>query len=132
MNGPAGRAALVWLLIVLIESVHGPLRRLYLEPAIGEVLARQVSVFNGSVLIFAVALLTIRWIGARDRAGLLRIGAGWVAATFVFEVGLGLATGASWARIGSDYDLAHGGLMPLGMLAMGLSPLAAARIRHLV
>jgi hypothetical protein len=49
----------------------------------------------------------------------------------VFEVGLGLLMGATPAVIAADYDLAHGGLMPLGLLMLLLGPfLAASFNRH--
>lgn len=128
----AGRAAAVWMLIAVVESVHGTARRLFLEPTMGELPARQVSVFTGSILIFAVTVLTIRWIGARRRGSFWRIGGAWVVATVVFEVALGLATGASWARIWSDYDVTQGGMMPLGILAMAMAPWLAAHLRGVV
>ena len=35
----------------------------------------------------------------------------------------------SWQRIASDYNLLQGGLMPIGLLFLALSPLIAAKIR---
>jgi hypothetical protein len=50
-----------------------------------------------------------------------------------FEVGVGrFVAGASWGRIGSDYDLFHGGLLPIGLLILAVAPFAAARIRGLL
>ncbi len=57
------------------------------------------------------------------------IGVGWMVLTLGFEVLLGRALGAGWDRILADYDLPHGGLMPLGLLWLAVAPWAAARLR---
>ncbi len=126
------RAVVVWLLVIAVEIAHGAFRNKFLAPAVGDFRARQISVFTGSVLIFLVTLLTIRWIAAASKQQLLAIGFLWVVLTIAFEVGLGRGVGISWHRILSDYDLVHGGLLPLGLLAMLFSPWAAARVRKLL
>jgi hypothetical protein len=56
----------------------------------------------------------------------------WVVLTVVFEVTFGrLVMRSSWQRLRSDYDLAHGGLLPLGLVALAGSPLVAARLRRM-
>jgi hypothetical protein len=61
---------------------------------------------------------------------LLGVGSIWVILMLGFEIGLGrLVMGYSWERIASDYNLAEGGLLPIGMLILALSPLIAARLR---
>lgn len=124
------RALLAWLMIVLAESVHGTLRQLFLAPAIGDLPARQVGVFVGSAIIFAVAWLTIRWIGARRVREQFAIGAAWVALIVAFEVSLGLSLGYSRERMLSDYDLANGGWMGFGVLFLLCAPWLAARARR--
>ena len=70
--------------------------------------------------------------GTQPGEVLLRVGALWVTLTVLFEVGLGrLVFGYGWGRIGLDYDLARGGLMGPGLVAMLFMPLAAARLRGL-
>jgi hypothetical protein len=125
------RALLAWLLIVLAETVHGVLRQMFLAPAIGDLPARQVGVFVGSAIIFAIAWLTIRWIGARRVRELFAIGAVWVALIVAFEISLGLALGYSRARMLSDYDLANGGWMGFGLLFLLCAPWLAAKARDL-
>jgi hypothetical protein len=126
-----GRALLSWLLIVLAESLHGTARQLWLAPRVGEFRARQIAVFTGSLIIFAIAYLTIRWLGAKGTGQLLGVGLLWVVLTVGFEIGLGRwVLGLSWERIGSDYDLAHGGLMGLGLVWMAAAPWLAARVRR--
>lgn len=125
------RALLAWLLIVLAETVHGILRQWLLAPAIGDLPARQVGVFVGSAIIFAVAWLTIRWIGARRVREQFAIGAAWVALIVAFEVSLGLALGYSRERMLSDYDVANGGWMGFGLLFLLCAPWLAAKARGL-
>ena len=126
------RALAVWLAIMGAETVLGVLRTLYLEPGIGSLHARQVGVFIGSAMIFAVLWATGPWIGAEDDDGrLLKIGAMWVALTLVFEVSLGVAFVAGWRqRMLADYDVAGGGLMPLGLVFMLFAPWLAAHLRR--
>jgi hypothetical protein len=93
--------------------------------------AGQIGVLLGSLIIFAIAYLTIRWMSATTLRHLLTIGLVWVASTFIFEVGLGLAIGLSWERILSDYDIRAGGLMIAGLLFMFLSPYLAAKMKRL-
>lgn len=124
------RASAVWFLIMIVESVHGTLRRLFLEPAVGDLRARQVSVFTGMALILAVAFLCIRWLRARSGSELLLTGLLWVVLTLIFEIVLGRAVlGYEWDRIVEDYDIRRGGLMGFGLLFMFFAPVLAARLR---
>jgi hypothetical protein len=125
------RVLAVWLLIVAAETVHGVLRQTLLAPAIGDLPARRVGVFVGSAIIFAIAWLCIRWIGARRPGQLFAIGAAWVALIVAFEISLGIALGYSRERMLSDYDVAHGGWMGFGLLFLLCAPWLAARARGL-
>jgi hypothetical protein len=123
------RGFAVWLLIIVVESIHGTLRQLLLAPVTGDLPARRVAVFTGLLLIFLVTLATIRWIGMRATKDLLMLGGLWVVLTLVFELVLGRAVfGYPWSRLLEDYDLTRGGLMSLGLLGMLGTPLLAARI----
>ena len=53
----------------------------------------------------------------------------WVGLTLMFEMGLGRLMGLGWDRLLADYDLLHGGFMPLGLLAMALTPWAVRRLQ---
>ncbi|MEO8028669.1 MAG: hypothetical protein ABI823_19460, partial [Bryobacteraceae bacterium] len=126
----AARALAVWLILILAESIHGVLRTLLLAPRVGDFAARQIGVLTGSLLILGISWLFVRWIGATGSRQLLAVGALWLVLTLSFELGAGhWAFGRSWASLGQDYDLPHGGLLPLGLLFLTLSPLLAARIR---
>ncbi|MBL8490615.1 MAG: hypothetical protein JNM82_07545 [Rhodocyclaceae bacterium] len=127
-----GRAVAVWLLIVVAESIHGTLRVLFLQPLVGDFPARRMAVFTGMAIIFAIAWLFAPWVRAPGRRQWLGIGFLWVVLIVCFEVGLGrLVMHLSWDRILEDYDPGRGGLMLVGLAAMGLSPWVAARLRGL-
>ncbi len=126
---PILKSVVVWLVIIAVETAHGIVRGLWIQPAIGDMPARQLGVPVACALNFLVAWLFIRWL--RPTAGqALWIGALWVVLTVAFEIGLGLALGLPFARIAQDYDLTQGGLMPLGLLLLGLSPWLALRLRR--
>lgn len=121
------RAFVVWLTVMTAEVVHGVLRTLFLVPLVGDFRARQLGVLTGSVLILAIAFLCAGWIRARPGER-LAVGAIWVCLTLAFEVVLGrLLLGYPWERLWSDYDVLRGGLMPFGLLVMGLAPAVAGR-----
>lgn len=115
------RAVLVWLLIILGESLQGALRRLVYGPQV-ELAVHQISVVIGVVVVFLIAWLFRRWLALRSAGAALAVGVLWVALTVVFELALQGLLGRSWAALAADYDIARGGLMPLGLLAMALAP----------
>ena len=124
------RGCTVWMLIAVAETLHGVGRTIFLTPALGEHLARQVGVFIGSIMILAIAWLFVGWIGGTTPRRLLAVGLLWLVLMLAFEVGLGRAVGLSWERIASDYDPTQGGLMLVGMGVLFLAPLLAAKARR--
>ena len=110
------KAIAVWILIVIAESIHGTIRQIFIAPMIGDMLSRQVGVFVGSAIILLISWLSARWLDAKTLKNQLQVGALWVVLIVVFEVGLGTALGYTRERILSDYNLAQGGLMGLGLL----------------
>jgi hypothetical protein len=112
------------------EMVHGVARTLWLAPVLGHVRARQIAVFSGSLLILMIVGMTIRWMRVPSQRLLAVIGFLWVFLTVGFEIGLGrVILGYPWARLASDYDPREGGLLPIGLAVMALSPWLATRIR---
>jgi hypothetical protein len=120
----------VWLMMMVVETIHGVLRNLLLVPLVGDLRARQLGVFIGSALILGVAVLLIHWIRPSSDRDLLMIGAMWLALTLAFEFGLGYALGRPWSALVADYDLTRGGLLSIGMVVLALSPCIAARIHQ--
>ncbi len=126
------RALLIWLLLIAAETAHGIVRTLYLVPVVGDLPARQIGVATGSILILVIVWVTLPWLGAVGRRQWFGVGALWVVLMIAFEVALGRwVIGYSWSRIGADFNLADGGLLPLGLLVLLLAPWLAARLRRL-
>ncbi|MEW6125828.1 MAG: hypothetical protein AB1757_02085 [Acidobacteriota bacterium] len=127
------RGIVIWLLIIFAETLHGTARTLLLEPVVGDFRARQITVFTGIAIIFLITYAFIRWLRATTVRQLLSVGWLWVGLTVSFEIFLGrVVFKFSWERILSDYHPAKGGLLAIGMLAMALSPLIAAKLRRLI
>ena len=126
----AVRSFAVWLIVIAAEILHGIARGIFLVPHVGEFRSSQIGVFTGSTIILAIALMTVRWIGATRTADLLAVGVLWLVLTLAFEMLFGrFVVGASWERISADYNVPQGGLLPFGMLILLLSPLIAGKIR---
>lgn len=124
------RGFVVWLVIILAESLHGTARVMLLEPYAGDVRARQIAFFTGMAIILAIAIAFIRWIRATSVSRLLAVGFLWSVLTLSFEILLGrFVLNYSWERILADYDLREGGLMAIGMIFLVFAPLIAAKVR---
>jgi hypothetical protein len=124
------RASFVWLLLIAAEIVHGILRTWWLAPIVGDFRSRQMAVFSGSLLILSIVSLTVERLRVRSTGRLVSIGVLWVVLTVGFEIGVGrLVLHYPWSRLASDYDLARGGLLPIGLLVMALSPWLATHSR---
>ena len=126
------RAIGIWLTLIAVESIHGVMRRLFLEPHLGDLRARQVSVFTGAVLIMLVFWFTLKWLGPQPVRRWWTFGLLWLALTLMFEIGLDRATGMSWDRIVSDFDPRRGGLLAFGMLVILVGPRLLAQRRALI
>ena len=127
------RGVTVWWCIILVEMVHGIARTLFLAPVVGDFRARQVAVFTGSFLILVVAASFIRWIRLAHAGEAVRLGIVWLVLTLAFEIAFGrYVVHAPWSRIASDYNLLHGGLLPIGLLVLTAAPLIMAKFRHVL
>ncbi|MEO8752784.1 MAG: hypothetical protein ABI624_08895 [Casimicrobiaceae bacterium] len=123
------RAGLIWIVIIVVESIHGVLRGLYLQPAVGDLDARQIGVLVGSLLILLIAYLFRQWLREMSARAQLGVGLLWIMLTVAFEVGLGrFILKLSWERIFSDYNISRGGFMVFGLVILGLAPLLAVRL----
>jgi hypothetical protein len=127
------RAFSIWLLLIAAEVLHGIVRAVFLVPHVGEFRSSQIGVFTGSLIILAIVLTSVRWIGATRSSQLLGIGILWLFLTLAFEILFGrFVVGASWERLASDYNVLEGGLLPFGMIFLALSPWIAAKVRGLI
>jgi hypothetical protein len=127
------RGLAVWAIILLAEVAHGSGRGVWLEPLLGDFRARQIAVITGSTIIIAIAIVFVRWLGARSVYQLMGVGLLWLVLMLGFEIGFGrFVMGYSWERIGSDYNIFDGGLLPIGMVVLAAAPLIAAKLRRLI
>jgi hypothetical protein len=122
------RGLLVWLGIMLVETVHGVLRGLFLVPRMGEEQAARIGWPLGLLIVLVVSVLAIRWTGVRGTRRLLALGAMWAVLTAGFEVAVGLARGFGQAQILAELNPATG-TIPYSALVMFLAPLVAARLK---
>ena len=123
------RAFLAWFVIMGAEFTHGALRTLFLEPLLGDSLARQVSVLTGSLLILFVAYIVIPWVKARTAVSQFAVGLLWLALTLAVELGFGrYILKLSWEAVAAEFNLLEGGLLPLGLVVLMLSPIIATRL----
>lgn len=127
------RGIVIWVIVILAEMLHGIARASFLAPYVGDFRARQIAVFTGSIIILAISLLCVRWIRASRASELLVVGVLWLGLTLAFEISLGrFVLGYSWERIASDYNLLDGGLLPIGLVVLTVSPLIAGKLRGVI
>ena len=125
------KSIVIWFVFIFVESLNGAARIFWLVPLLGDPLAHQVSFVTGSVWILTIVTLFIRWLHTSQVSQLLGIGILWLLLTVVFEMCLGLfVLGYSWQQISADYNVLQGGLMPIGLVWLMLSPFIAAKIRR--
>ena len=97
------RAVTVWFALMATESIHGVARAIWFVPLVGDLRARQIGVFTGSALNLIVTFLLIVWLHPPDRTAAMKIGALWLL----------------------------GGLLPIGLVVLTVTPLLAAKLRRL-
>jgi hypothetical protein len=116
--------------LICAEILHRIARGVFLVPPVGEFRSSQIDVFTGSLIILAIALAFVRWIGASRTTHLLAVGVLWLGLTLAFEFLFGrFVVGASWMRLAADYNVLEGGLLPFGMLLLAVSPLIVSKVR---
>lgn len=127
------RVLAVWLILMMVEVIHGTLRTLLLAPRVGDFAARQVSVFTGSLLILLTTYLLMGWMRILKRSALVQVGVVWLVLTVAFELGIGhYVAGRSWVNLASDFKIWEGGLLPVGLIVLTAAPYIAARWRGLL
>ncbi len=123
------RGFAVWLLIIAAETIHGIARRLFLEPLVGDLRARQISVLIGSLIILAITFVFVRWLKGSRTLHFILTGVMWVTLTVGFEVLLGrFLMGLSWESIAADYNIMSGSLMLFGLLILLFAPYITAKL----
>lgn len=125
----AGKALAVWAGILILAVLNGVFREWALTPHLGPTGGSVLSGVFLSVLIVAVAWLSLPWLGARHRAELVGIGLAWVALTLVFEFSFGLWQGKSWQVMFEAYTFRDGNLWPIVLLVTACAPSLAGAVR---
>ncbi len=125
-----GRGLLIWLVIMLVETLHGVLRGALVVPRIGTAAAERVGWPVAAVLVLVIAALLIRWTGIRGTPALLRLGAAWAVLTVGFEFLVGILRGLDGQALLAALD-PRSGTVAWSAVLMLLAPLLAARLRGL-
>ncbi|MCA3560702.1 MAG: hypothetical protein IOC82_06690 [Aestuariivirga sp.] len=122
------RGLLIWLFIMLAETIHGVLRGFLLEPRVGSHMAERVGWPVAAVLVLAIATLAIRWTGLASRRQLLQLGAVWAVLTLLFELAIGALRGLGGAALAGALNPFTGSVLWSATLMLA-APFIAARLR---
>ena len=127
------RAVVVWFGILVLASLNGAARGLWLIPRMGEAMGRAVSTVILCALVFFLTWLTIGWIHPASAGEALKVGAVWLFLTLAFEFLAGhYVFGTPWSELLVDYDLSRGRIWIAVLVLTLMSPLWTARLRGLV
>lgn len=133
MLGIPGRALVIWMGILVLAVFNGLLREAVLLPMLDQPLALILSGILLSVLILAVAYLSLPWLGRLSATAYIAIGLGWLCLILVFEFAFGrLIQSRPWPELLDAYTFRDGNLWLLVLLVTAAAPYAAARIRRWV
>lgn len=116
------RAGAIWLLILVMAFVNGAARELFLIPRLGRAPGLFLSGIVLSTVIFVLTVAGMRWIRPRSRADAWRVGGFWLAATLVFEFGLGWAQQKSIDEMLGAYSFQDGNTWPLVVFTVMTAP----------
>lgn len=124
------RILLLWAAIIPMAIANGILRDAVLVRSLGQSRARTVSGLSLSAVILAWTILTIPWVplpGLMQYAG---VGLLWLTLTVAFEFFFGrVVTKKSWQELLRAYRFENGDIWPLVLIAVTVSPVAAAALR---
>lgn len=127
------KAFVLWLVILMLAIINGVFRETLLITVMDKSLGLALSGMLLSVLIIAVAYLTLPWFGRLPAASYAAIGMGWLCLTLVFEFSFGrIIQGKSWPQLVEAYRFQDGNLWPIVLLVIASAPYVAAKIRHRV
>jgi len=124
------RATLTWILLAVLAVLNGISRNALVTPHVGEHGGHVISTVVLCVVIFVVALTSIRWIGPPSKSAALGIGILWVSLTVCFEFLAGhYVFGRPWRMLLADYNMAEGRIWALVLMSCVVAPVWAARVR---
>ncbi|NJR32220.1 MAG: hypothetical protein HC778_04410, partial [Chamaesiphon sp. CSU_1_12] len=71
------RSIAIWLIFIIIESLNGTIRTLWLVPSLGDLRAHQLSFIAGSLLILTIATIFVPWLNISSFSQSLGVGVLW-------------------------------------------------------
>lgn len=116
------RAGAIWLLILVLAFVNGAGRELFLIPQLGRAPGLFLSGILLSAVILVLAFASVQWVRPRSHADAWRVGGFWLAATLVFEFGLGWAQQKTVGEMLGAYSLRDGNTWLLVVLTTMFAP----------
>ncbi len=125
----AMKALAVWCVILALAFANAGLREVVLAPRLGKVRSLTASGVLLSVLVLAVAYVSLPWIGAVRMREWLAVGLGWFALSLAFDLLLGIAQGERLRQQLGAYLFRRGSLWPIVLLVTASAPYLAARLR---
>lgn len=126
------KAAVLWLVILVLAILNGVLREHALIPAWGNFAGLVASGSILAVCIFLVAIAAAPWYGRLAARQWLLVGLFWLLLTLAFEFTFGrMVQHKSWAELFEAYRFQGGNIWPLVLFATFVSPWLAARLRRL-
>lgn len=126
------RATIIWFLLAFLAILNGTVREVFITPAVGEQAGHVTSTVVFCIVILAVAVVSLGWIGPASRRDALTVGIVWVLLAFGFEFIAGhYLFGNSWEMLLADYHILQGRIWLLVPFTTLLAPLWAFRIRRL-
>lgn len=124
------RAFSIWVLIALLEVVHGIVRAKVIAPKTGDLRSRQIGVFTGSLIFFVITMMSFEWMGIKTASEALTIGGIWLFCMLIFEFSVGyFVFHFSLKFLLNDFNVMKGRLLAFGMLFLALSPYIVGKIR---
>jgi len=131
------RALIIWFGLLALAIVNGGLREIAIVPRTGDVVGHAISSVTLSAAIVALSWFTIAWIGPRSTRDAWMIGVLWLVLTLGFEFLAGhYLFGNPWNQLWADYDVLHGRIWILVLLATFVAPVLArahsASVRRLL
>lgn len=121
------RGMILWLVIMVAETVHGVLRGAVLSPYLGESQSARIGWPVGVLLVLIISVTGLRWTGLSGNWTLLRLGAVWAAATVAFELLIGLLRGLDGTALLAAINPLTGSIA-YSAIVMLMAPLLAWRM----
>ncbi len=126
------RATIIWFLLAFLAVLNGTVREVFITPAVGEQAGHASSTVVFCIVIVAVAVVSLGWIGPSSRRDALTVGIVWVLLAIAFEFIAGhYLFGNSWEMLLADYNISRGRIWLLVPFTSLLAPIWAYRIRRL-